>query len=205
MMHFRTLDWNMPELRDVIVQFQYVRNPGGQIVARTVSYVGFVGVLTCVRKGLSASINSRPSHNDDASLLTNIKFCFQQLAVLRGFRQSIASLLRDFIIPRTKPPHDENHDIFSPRRIQSRPHYSQHATTSFIPRMPSTSAYLISCTSKETIILEKDSKTANILTSSSFITTTNHNGSYDTSQHYSHPCCESKQKNSSLLAQLRNL
>jgi hypothetical protein len=49
MMHFRTLDWAMDVLRKVVVMFEFVERPKGKIVARTVSYVGFVGVLTGVR------------------------------------------------------------------------------------------------------------------------------------------------------------
>jgi len=90
MMHFRTLDWGMPELRDVLVQYDFVERPGGDVIARTVSYVGFVGVLTGLRQGLSASINFRPYHDNDKSLLSNPMFYAHQLAVLLGFRPSIA-------------------------------------------------------------------------------------------------------------------
>jgi hypothetical protein len=99
MLHFRTLDWDMSELRDVLVQFDYITEPDGSIIARTISYVGFVGVLTGVRKGLSASLNFRPYHNNDHSFVANAKFRFQQLAVLLGWQPSIASILRDFILP----------------------------------------------------------------------------------------------------------
>jgi hypothetical protein len=57
MMHFRTLDWDMPELRDVVVQFDYVGRSDGDVIARTMGYVGFVGVLTGLRKHLSVSMN----------------------------------------------------------------------------------------------------------------------------------------------------
>jgi hypothetical protein len=49
MCHFRTLDWGMDALRKVVVQFEYVKRPKGEVVARSIGYVGFVGVLTGVR------------------------------------------------------------------------------------------------------------------------------------------------------------
>jgi hypothetical protein len=52
MMHFRTLDWNMDELRSVVVVLEFVRSKSEEpekVVARTISYAGFVGVLTGVR------------------------------------------------------------------------------------------------------------------------------------------------------------
>jgi len=33
------------------------------VIASTIGYVGFVGALTGVRKGLSVSLNFRPYHN----------------------------------------------------------------------------------------------------------------------------------------------
>lgn len=53
MLHFRTLDWGMDPLRRVIVQLEFVERPGGEVIARSVTYVGFVGVLTGVRYVLS--------------------------------------------------------------------------------------------------------------------------------------------------------
>ena len=52
MMHFRTLDWGMPELRDVLVVLEFVRSASPdpeKVILRTVSYAGFVGTLTGVR------------------------------------------------------------------------------------------------------------------------------------------------------------
>lgn len=52
MMHFRTLDWGMPELRSVLVVLEFVRSKSEEpqtVIARTVTYAGFVGVLTGVR------------------------------------------------------------------------------------------------------------------------------------------------------------
>lgn len=49
MLHFRTLDWGMDALRKVVVQLEFVDRPHGEVVARSITYVGFVGVLTAVR------------------------------------------------------------------------------------------------------------------------------------------------------------
>ena len=52
MMHFRTLDWDMPQLMDVLVVLEFVRSKSEtpeKVVARSVAYAGFVGCLTGVR------------------------------------------------------------------------------------------------------------------------------------------------------------
>jgi len=52
MIHFRTLDWGMDPLRDVLVILEFVRSGSDkpdEVVARSITYAGFVGVLTGVR------------------------------------------------------------------------------------------------------------------------------------------------------------
>ena len=52
MLHFRTLDWGMDPLRSVLVELEFVRSRSTEpekVIARTVTYAGFVGVLTGVR------------------------------------------------------------------------------------------------------------------------------------------------------------
>lgn len=52
LMHFRTLDWGMDELRDLIVCFDFVNSGTSspdRILATSIGYVGFVGFLTAVR------------------------------------------------------------------------------------------------------------------------------------------------------------
>lgn len=52
MMHFRTLDWGMSSLRSVLVVLEFVQSKSVEpekVIARTVTYAGFVGVLTGVR------------------------------------------------------------------------------------------------------------------------------------------------------------
>lgn len=53
MMHFRTLDWGMDELRSVLVVLEFVRSKSSypdKVIARSISYAGLVGVLTGVRQ-----------------------------------------------------------------------------------------------------------------------------------------------------------
>ncbi|KAF2024127.1 hypothetical protein EK21DRAFT_79415 [Setomelanomma holmii] len=186
MMHFRTLDWGMPALRDVVVQYNFVERPGGDVIARTISYVGYVGVLTGVKQNLSVSINFRPCHNDDASWITNCSFRLHQIAVLLGVRPSIASILRNFILPHTTRREDCKEGEKKTVQIAERPIYGQSDIYTTLPSMSTTAAYLIFSTPHETIILEKDRKTAKTLKSSSFIATTNHDESYDTNQDADH-------------------
>src|SRR5205085_8846736 len=47
MLHFRTLDWGMDELRRLLVRLEFVKD--GERVGSNLTYVGFVGVLTGVR------------------------------------------------------------------------------------------------------------------------------------------------------------
>jgi hypothetical protein len=52
LMHFRTLDWRMPALRRLLVVLDFVdsRTADPQaVLARSITYAGFVGVLTGVR------------------------------------------------------------------------------------------------------------------------------------------------------------
>lgn len=52
MMHFRTLDWGMDELRSLLVVLEFVRSKSEgpqEIIGRSITYAGFVGLLTGVR------------------------------------------------------------------------------------------------------------------------------------------------------------
>ncbi|KAH7067951.1 beta subunit of N-acylethanolamine-hydrolyzing acid amidase-domain-containing protein [Paraphoma chrysanthemicola] len=186
MMHFRTLDWGMPALRDIVVQYEFVEAPGAQVIARTISYVGYVGVLTGLRKELSVSINFRPYHNDDTSLAANMRFYLHQLSVLLGLKPSISSILRDFVLPRNVSRKSSRIENARPSRDVAKPLYGHGDICTTLPSIPTTAAYLIFCTPHETVILEKDRKTAKILKSSTFIATTNHDASYDTNKDTDH-------------------
>jgi hypothetical protein len=187
MMHFRTLDWSMPLLRQAIVQFDFVETPGGEVIASTVGYVGFVGVLTGVRKGLSASLNFRPYHNASGLSRANISYYWNTLMVLLGKRPSISTLLRDCLLPRRvtqtrkrnklskRKDYGETEELTS----TTLPPYTPTETTTLLPSMRTSVAYLIFCTGTETTILEKDFTSANILRSSTFINTTNNDVAYE--------------------------
>ncbi|RXW20802.1 hypothetical protein EST38_g5069 [Candolleomyces aberdarensis] len=127
MLHFRGLDWEMDSLRDLLIQVQYVRD--GQVVARAVTYAGYVGTLTGVREGLSMSMNYRlrfltspsaaPNSPDDGSSSKPLKrpksslfrYRLHQLCLLFGLRPSIASQLRSLLLsPGPAPTLDEVQD-----------------------------------------------------------------------------------------------
>lgn len=52
MLHFRTLDWGMDELRSLLVVLEFVRSKSDdpdKVIGTVITYAGFVGVLTGVR------------------------------------------------------------------------------------------------------------------------------------------------------------
>jgi hypothetical protein len=174
MLHFRTLDWGMPELRKALVQFDYKQTPDGPVIASTISYVGYVGVLTGVRPGLSVSLNFRPYHNDGGSLWSNAKFYYHILRVIVGGRPSISSHLRDLLLPTDTDCKDS----------KSNPSVTPHCTdlaaiAEKIPAVSTTAVYLIFCDGQQTLILEKDRVTAKPIISPSFAAVTNHDVSYE--------------------------
>jgi len=65
---YRTMDWEMPELKPLTKQFEFMRN--GEIVFRSVSWVGYVGVFTGVRRGLALALNFRTT-NQQTSITQN--------------------------------------------------------------------------------------------------------------------------------------
>ncbi|KAH8902118.1 hypothetical protein BR93DRAFT_948236 [Coniochaeta sp. PMI_546] len=186
MVHFRTLDWGMDPLRELVVELNYVRSPGGPVVASTVGYFGYVGVLTGVRKGLSMSLNFRPRH-DDSSLRKRIDFRRHQLMVLLGLRPSISSVLRRYLLnqPEECPPHksrgqDELEDVTHAEdegKERRKANFDIKTVITELSTSPSTSAYLIFCTPQSVFSIEKDNRTAFVRTSDSFLTTYNHDAS----------------------------
>ncbi|USP72875.1 uncharacterized protein yc1106_00149 [Curvularia clavata] len=190
MMHFRTLDWPMPVLRDAIVQFEYIETTGGDVIARTLGYVGFVGVLTGVRKGLSVSLNFRPYHNASGVSIANFSYYWNTLMVLLGRRPSISTILRDFLLPSTTVPRrgltrrgltaQEVEEAEKELMSHNTPPHTPQAISSLLPTLRTPAAYLIFCTPTETIILEKDLQTTKALRSSSFLSATNHDLALET-------------------------
>lgn len=56
--HFRTLDWELDPVREVVAHFVFVRRPGGKImIVSSVTYTGFffVGILTEMKEELSST------------------------------------------------------------------------------------------------------------------------------------------------------
>lgn len=51
---YRTMDWEMPELKPLTKEFEFVR--GGQVVFRSVSWIGYVGIFTGVRRGVALAL-----------------------------------------------------------------------------------------------------------------------------------------------------
>ncbi|GAQ05263.1 hypothetical protein ALT_2584 [Aspergillus lentulus] len=175
MLHFRTLDWGMDALRRVLVQFEYVRGPDyDTVVATNITYIGFVGVLTGVRKGLSVSLNFRPNH-DFGGWLGDLRFYGSHLLVMLGLRRSISSMLRQYIIAAEDPRGTWFGRMLGVlvrrRRRGEKP--TLRSICQEVMRTPSTAAYLVLCDGAEAAVIEKDHRTARMDSSSSFIVATN--------------------------------
>ncbi|KAF6824611.1 hypothetical protein CMUS01_10163 [Colletotrichum musicola] len=163
LMHFRTLDWGMPELTDLLVQLDFVDSESAQpdkVLARSITYAGFVGTLTGVRPGLSLSLNHRPLMNARTT-----KSISHQVLVVLGLRPSIASNLRQVLLAPTLP-------VASPERNPSNDALVSFAK-SFSLR-PSPTCYLIFSTPTEAVVIQKDHVGGNINRSYDFIAQANH-------------------------------
>jgi len=135
MMHFRTLDWDMDALRDVLVVLEFVHSKSAtpeKVVARSITYAGFVGCVTGVREGLSLSLNFRPRHYCKGRYLR-----WHQFLVLFGVRRSVISVLRGLLLA-------EN----STEPLGSLA--SKLASTATAP------CYMVLCDGNETVVIEKD-------------------------------------------------
>ncbi|KAJ4129878.1 hypothetical protein NW768_006848 [Fusarium equiseti] len=177
MLHFRTLDWGMDKLRHIIVELDFVKSAGGTVIATTVTYLGYVGVLTGVRRGLSMSLNFRPYHANE-TLHQRLSFRWNQAMVIFGYRQSISSALRNILLdesteslrhnrqPESSVSGDPTQDGISDNYIQK---VLKRLTAS-----DSTSAYLIFCQPERVYIVEKDHRRAKVRDSDTFLTAYNH-------------------------------
>lgn len=175
MLHFRTLDWGMDGLRKLVVQLDFFRSSESeQTIATSITYVGFVGVLTGVRKDLSVSLNFRPNH-DSTGWASDFWFYSSHVLVLLGIRQSISSLLRQYVIP----PTTHKKGVFSrfafwkKKGVPDLDPPSLASISATLPKIPTTAAYLIFSDGTSAITLEKDYRSAVIHSSSSFIVATN--------------------------------
>ena len=129
--------------------------------ASSITYIGYVGVLTGVRKGLSISLNFRPTH-DSSGRFSNLRFYTHHLLVLLGFQPSISSLLRGYLLPDLS----SNNSRIHPVTLES--------IKRDIPYVTTTAAYLIFCDGDNAITIEKDHHNALIREAKDFIVATNH-------------------------------
>ncbi|KIM38314.1 hypothetical protein M413DRAFT_447815 [Hebeloma cylindrosporum] len=164
MIHFRNLDWNMDLLRDMVIRVEYLL--GGKVIARAVTYAGYVGVLTGVREGLSISLNYRMRIQSKSSTFSNR---LHYLLLLLGRRPSIASQLRKILLSPGLPP-----------TLVDLSHYFN--------RTKASSCYLTFCTPSSVLIIEKDLKSAATHTSDQFLAVTNHDVAMEawTHEHWRH-------------------
>ncbi|OHE92556.1 hypothetical protein CORC01_12135 [Colletotrichum orchidophilum] len=178
LLHFRTLEWGMDILRELLVIIEYVDTSTGsnEVITRSVTYAGFVGSLTGVRKGLSVSLNFRPVHECGTSSLLK-----HQLMVLLGLRESIPSMLRRILlnenIPTKKPkvhdskvinPHDNGEKLASITSIAKK-----------LASVPASPCYLTLCDGEQVMNVLKDLHSGKIKTSNLFQIQCNHDPDHD--------------------------
>ncbi|KAF5652068.1 hypothetical protein F25303_3637 [Fusarium sp. NRRL 25303] len=174
MLHFRTLDWGMHELRNIIVELDFVRTPGGPVIATTVGYLGYIGALTGVRKGMSLSLNFRPHHASE-TLRQRLSYRYHQVMVVLGKRQSISSSLREILLGDSTIPEKLSDEAHETDNISAdlKNQYVQQVLTK-LSTSSSTAAYLILCQSDRVFVIEKDHRSASIRESDTFLTAYNH-------------------------------
>jgi hypothetical protein len=174
MVHFRTLDWDMPALRRTVVKLDFIAEPNGPVIASSITYAGFVGVLTGVRKDLSMSLNFRPTHNNKTKFTSNALYAWHLLLVLLGKRPSIASLLRGYLIPAT-----QYGPMVSQRRwtlsSKTMPTYADIITQLDEGQKAcrSSACYLCFSDGRTATVVEKDRITSKLRSSDDFIVITN--------------------------------
>ncbi|KAK7430665.1 hypothetical protein QQZ08_002708 [Neonectria magnoliae] len=159
LMHFRTLDWGLDPLRDISVVLEYVdtsKDPD-HVIATSITYAGFVSVLTGIRENLSLSLNYRPIH-----LCDNWALRKHQCLVILGFRPAISSILRSTLF---NLQHTTCKDAASPSIVDM----ARNITS--IPTAP---CYLTFCDGKRAVVVEKDLFSGRMRTASNFIVQTNH-------------------------------
>ncbi|KAK1759850.1 beta subunit of N-acylethanolamine-hydrolyzing acid amidase-domain-containing protein [Echria macrotheca] len=169
--HFRTLDWEMDPLRELVVEIDYV-NDDKEVVASTVGYLGYVGVLTGVRRGLSVSLNYRAWHSRD-TLRQRVAFRWHQAMVVLGRRPAVSSVLRGLVFCSPGEGFAQRGEEGEKERELSE--QSIDEIVKYLEDVPSTAAYLILCTPSRVYSLEKDNRHAvAVHTDSYFLATCNH-------------------------------
>ncbi|KAF7194237.1 Acid ceramidase [Pseudocercospora fuligena] len=173
MLHFRTLDWGMPSLRKIVVQLDFVTQDGGPIVASSLTYAGYVGVLTGVKKDLSLSLNFRPNRLEKGKWMADVKYYWHLAMVLLGRRRSISSELRRFLLPKL-PKHDPK---AKEKEVSwTSPKYAEileEIKCSGRKPLKTTACYLCFSNGQETTVFEKDYSTAVVRSSNELIVITN--------------------------------
>ncbi|KAI0473833.1 beta subunit of N-acylethanolamine-hydrolyzing acid amidase-domain-containing protein [Xylariaceae sp. FL0804] len=146
----------MDPLRDLLVVLEYVDSSSEdptRVITRSVTYVGFVGALTAVRKDLSVSLNFRPNHD-----YHNRNLRWHQLLVLLGRRQSIGSHIRSLMLKTsTLQVRDEGlstDDTISEVEATSTSYLETQARA--LASIPSAPCYLILRDGHEAAVIEKD-------------------------------------------------
>ncbi|KAJ8132629.1 hypothetical protein O1611_g1002 [Lasiodiplodia mahajangana] len=159
LLHFRTLDWGMDELRDLLVVLEFVDSSSDnptRVISRSITYAGFVGSLTVIR----------PCHDCPSRELR-----WHQLLVLLGKRRSISSVVRSFLL-HPSPQVNEMEDA------------ADTATSNFVKRatdltsIPSAPCYLTLCNGREAAVIVKDYITGTVRSTQGFIAQTNHDPEY---------------------------
>ncbi|RMZ68200.1 n-acylsphingosine amidohydrolase [Pyrenophora seminiperda CCB06] len=191
MLHFRSLDWIKDMLRNAIAQFEFVEQSGGQVIASTLGFVGHVGVLTGVRKGLSVSFNYRPACQDKALAGgERVRYHWNTLMVLMGKRPSVSTLLRECLLPRLVEQRKGGRGGLFKRWMkkagksgftvtEKMPAYGVEDVIRLMPTLHTPVGYIIFCTGAETVILEKGFLGGKVLRSSSFLVAANHDAAID--------------------------
>jgi len=168
MVHFRTLDWDMPSLRRVVVILDFVLEPQGEVVASSITYAGFVGVLTGVRRDLGLSLNFRAVREGSGRWTADLRYYGHLVLVLLGARQSISSILRGYLLPRDASASRGGMAMPLPSYAEIVKEFSCSDR-----RLLSTACYLCFSSGRETTVIEKDLMTARKRSSSEFIVVTN--------------------------------
>jgi hypothetical protein len=177
MVHFRTIDWAMPSLRRVLVILDFVLEPEGEVVASSITYAGFVGVLTGVRRGVSMSLNFRAVRERESEgwgrWMGDLRYYWHLGLVLVGCRRGIGSTLRGYLVPRRG-----RGTAAAAAAVDSSaselPFYAEIVELSCRERpVLSTAYYLCVSSGRETTVIEKDLKTAKLRSSTEFIVVTN--------------------------------
>ncbi|CAM1501309.1 Fc.00g104710.m01.CDS01 [Cosmosporella sp. VM-42] len=183
MMHFRTLDWGVDALRDLVIIVEHIdtsKDPD-HIIATSITYSGFVGILTGLRENLSISLNYRPIH-----LCSNSALKKHQTLVVLGFRPSISSVIRSVVLDPRKWTDTSTHGADEKSLIIS------HAEMLSVEN--SSPCYLTLCDGKQGVVIEKDLATGRIKAANDFIVQTNHDSDHSS-------CCgaDTKQEDQPLV------